>query len=61
MLTEIEIRRLLELLGEETVVAPSREFPFRISQRALGYRNGADGALQAKLSIMLDALGRRGG
>lgn len=60
MLTEADIRRLLELLAEETVVAPSEAFPFRVSKKAFGYRQGDDGALQAKLSIMLGAVWRRG-
>lgn len=58
MLTEAELRRLLALLDDVTVVAPTPIFPFRISKTEPGYREGADGRLQAKLSIMLEAITR---
>lgn len=58
-LSVAQLARLLELLGEETVVAPSLEFPFRISQRAFGYREGLDGVLQAALSVALQAAKQR--
>ena len=60
MLSEADIRRLLDLLCQETVVEPTDAFPYRVTRKAHGYRPGQDGAIQAKLSIMLEAVGRRG-
>lgn len=54
MLTVEEIQLLLKLLGEETVVEPKEGFPYRISKAVFGYRDGKAGALQAKLSILLE-------
>lgn len=59
MLTAEQIRTLLDLLAQETVVEPTDAFPFRVSRRAHGYsRDPKIGALQAKLSIMLEVKGR---
>lgn len=56
MLTKTQVRKLLDLLAEETVVPPTDGFPFRISRRAPGYSKDTDTAqLQAALSIMLEA------
>lgn len=53
MLTIDEIRLLLDLLAEDTVVEPSETFPFRISRRRFGYSDDpVRGRLQGKLSIM---------
>ena len=61
-LTAADIRLLLEKLGEETVVEPSDSFPYRVSCRAMGYsKDKKIGALQAKLSIMLEMAHRREG
>jgi len=60
MLTKDEILLILNRIGEETIVAPSSKFPYRVSSaNSRGY--SADrtiGALQAKLSIMLELAGR---
>jgi hypothetical protein len=43
-----DILLLLELLGEETIVAPSEQFPFRVSRRGRGYSDDPQrGRLQA--------------
>jgi hypothetical protein len=61
-LTSADIRLLLEKLGEETVVEPNDAFPFRVSRRGQGYSTDPKiGALQAKLSIMLEMAHRREG
>ena len=61
MLTVDEIRELLRLLSEETVVQPTKSFPYRVSREHLGYSDNSDVArLQAKLSIMLE-VAQRGG
>jgi hypothetical protein len=60
MLTAKQIRRLLEMCGEETVVAPSKSFPYKISCRTHGYSDDKElGALQATLSIMLEVASKR--
>jgi len=61
MLTKEEIMMFLEMLSEETVVVPSKNFPYRISAKGrMGYSNDRKiGALQAKLSIMLEMASRR--
>lgn len=52
-LTSDEIRLLLDLLAECTVVEPSEAFPFRISRRRFGYSDDPiKMRLQGKLSIM---------
>jgi hypothetical protein len=59
-LTKEDILLLLELLGEKTVVRPSKGFPYRISCEGHGYSDDKKiGTLQAKLSIMLEACDRR--
>lgn len=59
MLSSEEVRLLLGLLSQHTVVEPSREFPFRISQPVRGYSEDPKiGGLQAKLSVMLEAASR---
>lgn len=56
MLTKKDILLILERLGEITVVEPSKSFPYRVSCRGSGYSNDkVISALQAKLSIMLEA------
>jgi len=56
MLTKEQILYLLERLSEETVVEPNKRFPFRISIRVTGYsKDKKIGAIQAALSIMLEA------
>ena len=56
MLSQAEIRILLSLLAEKTIVKPSPEFPFRISRKVIGYSDDPEvSKLQAKLSIMLQA------
>lgn len=55
MLTKKQIRFLLERLAEETVVAPTLAFPYRILERRSGYSNDKEiSAIQAALSIMLE-------
>ena len=61
MLNTADISYLLTLLGRPVVVQPSAAFPFTVvgADRSFGY--SADpvvGALQAKLSIMLEAARR---
>jgi len=59
-LTKEDIAFLLELLSEQTVVAPSKAFPYRISCQGTGYsKDRKVGALQAKLSIMLEVAAAR--
>ena len=60
MLTSNEIRLILALLSERTVIGPTKKFPYRVSERAGGYSDDPTiGALQAKLSIMLEVAARR--
>jgi hypothetical protein len=55
ILTKADILLILERLGEQTVVEPSKKFPYRVSCKGMGYSdNKTVGALQAKLSIMLE-------
>ncbi len=50
-----QIRELIELSREDTVVAPSATFPYRISRVVSGYHpNPARAELQATLSLMLE-------
>lgn len=58
MLNAHEIRLLLDLLGQEVVVAPTPAFPYTVTRREPGYSSDpVKGRLQAKLSIMLEATG----
>ena len=58
LLNKTEIQKLLSLLAEKTIVKPSSEFPFRISQKGMGYSDDLEvSKLQAKLSIMLQVAG----
>ena len=59
MLSIEDIRLLLDLLSEQTVVPRSTEFPFRITRLVRGYSDGPVGTLQSKLSIMLEMMARR--
>lgn len=55
-LTKEEISLFLAFLAEKTVVEPTKSFPYRISCKRFGYSEDKRiGALQAKLSIMLEA------
>ena len=61
MLETKEIRLILKLLSEKTIIAPTLDFPYRVSQEARGYsEDPVIGALQAKLSIMLEVASKRG-
>ncbi len=52
MLTEDEIRRMIECLSYESVYVDGH---IRVQKRVVGYSNDSEvGALQAKLSIMLE-------
>ncbi len=57
MLTRSEILMILELLKDETVVEPTKEFPFRVVSPIMsGYsENPPVERLQIKLSAMLQA------
>jgi hypothetical protein len=60
MLTREEILLIMGLLSQETVVPPSKKFPYRISVEGHGYsKDPKIGPLQAKLSIMLEVAARR--
>lgn len=60
MLKADEIVFLIEEIGREAVVEESEEFPFRVTKRGSGYHSDAErGALQAKLSMMLEMAARR--
>jgi len=60
VLTKDEIEMLLDRLAEVTVVAPSPAFPYRVCKRGFGYSDEKGvGALQAKLSMMLEAASKR--
>ncbi len=55
ILTKKEILLILDRIGEETVAEPTTKFPYRISRKGHGYSDDKEiGALQAKLSIMLE-------
>ena len=55
ILSKAEILLILERIGEQTVVDPTKRFPYRISTRGMGYSDDKQiGPLQAKLSIMLE-------
>jgi len=55
-LTAEEIRHMLGLLAEETVVRPTEAFPYRVSQKRTGYSDDLlVSKLQGKLSILLEA------
>lgn len=59
ILTKDDILFIMKRIGEETVTEPTDKFPYRISREGHGY--SADkkvGALQAKLSIMLEMSSR---
>ena len=61
MLTSEEILLLLKKLNERVVIAPSGDFPFTVVTDGFGYSNDKKtGALQAKLSIMLEVAGKAG-
>lgn len=56
MLNADDIRLLLLLLAQEVVVKPSDSFPFTVTAEKRGYSDDPKrSALQAKLSIMLEA------
>jgi len=62
LLTKDEIVLILNLLQEETVVDRTPEFPYRISKEGFGYsKDKKIGALQAKLSIMLEMAAKQEG
>lgn len=56
ILTKEEILLILKKLDEETVIEPSKTFPFRVSrEKSFGYSDDKKvNALQAKLSILLE-------
>lgn len=55
ILSKEQILLIMERIGEKTVVEPTKEFPYRISVRQLGYSDDKKiGQLQATLSIMLE-------
>jgi hypothetical protein len=55
ILTREDIHLILERLSEETVVEASQAFPYRVARKGHGYSDDKKiGALQAKLSIMLE-------
>ena len=60
MLSEEQIRFILERIGEETVVEPTKDFPFRVSASSFGYsKDRKIGAIQAALSMMLEVAAKR--
>jgi len=60
MLTKDEILLILKHIGSETVVEPTPAFPYRVSREGHGYSSDKKiGALQAKLSIMLEMASRK--
>ena len=59
MLTQVEIRTLLDCLAQEPVVEPSDGFPYTVTRKVSGYSD-KHGALQAKLSVMLEVAARAG-
>jgi hypothetical protein len=62
LLTRDEILLIMNLLAQETVVAPTKEFPYRITREGHGYsKDKKIGPLQAKLSIMLEVATRAAG
>lgn len=53
-LTEADLHYLLDLLAQKVVVEPTKDFPFTVTTKAFGYSEDSKvGALQAKLSMML--------
>lgn len=63
MLTTKDILLILDRIGREVVVPATDHFPYDIiTRRSHGYADDPTiGALQAKLSIMLEVAGRREG
>lgn len=60
MLTRDDILLILNLLSQETIVEPSKAFPFRVTREGHGYsKDKKVGTLQAKLSIMLEVASTR--
>ena len=61
MLTQDEIREILDRLSWRVVVEKRADFPYRVVQDGSGYSDDPDTSrLQAKLSIMLEVAGRMG-
>ena len=59
-LTKDDILLILNLLSQETVVEPSKDFPYRVTREGNGYsKDKKIGPLQAKLSIMLEVASRQ--
>lgn len=59
-LTREEISLIMERLMEDTVVEPSKTFPYRVSRRGSGYVDDPKIApLVGKLSIMLEVAAGR--
>lgn len=62
MLNAEDIRLLLKLVGEETVVEPSKKFPYRVSKKVFGYSDDPQrGRVQAALSMMLEMASKKEG
>jgi hypothetical protein len=60
-LTAKEIRIILNVLSERTIIEPTLEFPYRVTQHQTGYSdNDVISKLQGKLSIMLEVAAGRG-
>lgn len=60
MLTSTEIKHVLDLLSQEVVVSPNKDFNFTISTRRFGYApDSFTSNLQAKLSILLQVASMR--
>lgn len=60
MLSKEDILFILERIGEQTVVEPSKAFPYRVSCKGHGYSDDPRiGRLQAALSIMLEVAAKQ--
>lgn len=60
MMSSEDIRLLLELVGEETVVEPTKDFPHRVSKKGFGYSDNPQRArIQASLSMLLEVTSRQ--
>ena len=58
MLDKKDILFILKSIAHQTIVEPTKKFPYRIVQEAKGYSEDKFvSALQTKLSIMLQAAG----
>lgn len=60
ILSEEDLRLLLDLLAQETVSEPTEKFPYKITVQGHGYsKDRKIAGLQVKLSMLLELQGKR--